>query len=270
MIPKILHLYWGRNRPLSWMRYLTVKSFARWHPDWEIAVHYPSSSCANIILSPFKDWMGELKHVAQVYFVAQPDSMWDELVGIEDSEYKEIHKSDFLRWNLLHTVGGVWSDFDIFYLRPIDNIFNRAAIHLIKCHYRKKDFYPIGLLASSGEKNARRFFGAVEASAITGYKPGKFQCIGSELLSKMASGLNGKVNYLPSISVYPLGIKQGGFTKLYQSKDPCIPLSTVGIHWFGGHPHAQELERKLTPETLQNLGREHKIVEIMGRECREI
>ncbi len=268
MIPKILHLYWGRNKPLSWMRYLTVKSFARWHPDWEIAVHHPS--CANIILSPHKDWLGELKHIEQVYFVAQPDSVWDELEGIEDSKYKEIHRSDFLRWHLLGTVGGVWSDFDIFYLRPIDSIFSRAAVHLIKYDYIKKQVYPIGFLASSGEKNARRFFKEVEGNAITSYKPNKFQCIGSELLRGMASSLNGRVNYLPSISVYPFGVQQRGFTKLYKTDNSCVPLCTVGVHWFGGHPSAQEIEKKLTPETMPNLGRAYKMVDIMRRGLDEV
>ena len=42
-IPRVLHLYWGRNKKLSFMKYLTAYSFSKQNPDWEIRVHFPKS-----------------------------------------------------------------------------------------------------------------------------------------------------------------------------------------------------------------------------------
>ena len=39
-IPKIFHVYWGGG-VMPYIRFLTVKSFMKYNPDWEIMFWYP-------------------------------------------------------------------------------------------------------------------------------------------------------------------------------------------------------------------------------------
>lgn len=262
MTPKILHLYWGGNRSLSWLRYLTAKSFAMLNPEWEIQVHYPSESCASF---GEKDWMMNLRGIRQVRFVGHSSSLWEGLEGIEDSCYREIHKSDFLRWQLLQTVGGVWSDFDIFYVRSLAKLLskNNFDVNLIKLNYKRRDVHPIGFLTSTGKNEGQKFFSRVEAAAYKAYDPNRFQCIGRDLLDYLVNKRNGRLNYLRSVVVYPWGLQSRGFIRLYESEKMCVPKEAVGIHWFGGYDRAQMLESKLSPESLFYLSKEFRLASII-------
>ena len=40
-IPKKAHFYWGGER-LSFLRWMTLKSFRIFNPDWEIILHRPT------------------------------------------------------------------------------------------------------------------------------------------------------------------------------------------------------------------------------------
>ena len=39
MIPKIAYFYWNDNTPLSYLRYLTLKTFRSLHPDWDVYLY---------------------------------------------------------------------------------------------------------------------------------------------------------------------------------------------------------------------------------------
>ena len=47
-IPKVIYLYWGRNQPLSWMRYMTVYSLSVLNRDWKIKIYYPIKTSFSI------------------------------------------------------------------------------------------------------------------------------------------------------------------------------------------------------------------------------
>ena len=38
--PKILHLYWDLST-FSYLNFLTVESFNKYHDNWDIRIHYP-------------------------------------------------------------------------------------------------------------------------------------------------------------------------------------------------------------------------------------
>mgnify|MGYP000863621701 CR=1 FL=1 len=40
-IPKIVHFYWGKNNPLTFLQYLSVVSFREHNPGWKIKIYYP-------------------------------------------------------------------------------------------------------------------------------------------------------------------------------------------------------------------------------------
>jgi hypothetical protein len=39
-VPKMAHFYWGGGK-LLYMRFLSIKSFMKYNPDWVVVFHYP-------------------------------------------------------------------------------------------------------------------------------------------------------------------------------------------------------------------------------------
>ena len=121
-VPKILHLYWDRS-PMSWFQTLTVKSFRKYNPDWEIRLYLPKQV-----------YTGGSRYIPDY---TGPDFFNDVLtfpgvqvidVDLNDYNISEGHhnilRSDILRYHLLYEYGGVWSDFDVIWLKPVDHFNN--------------------------------------------------------------------------------------------------------------------------------------------------
>ena len=193
-IPKVLHLYWdGSAMPL--FCFLTVFTFRKLNPNWMIKIYSP------LILSKIKPWKtdeNKLKYEGPDYFknirTIQNCSfvIFDfEKIGISN-ETSEVQKSDFLRWHLLSTEGGVWSDFDIIYFRGIDeiNIANQYVtnkneeIDFSVCY----DFsnpssfkYSIGFLMAVKDCD---FYKKIFQSAIKNFNKYDYQGAGSQVLNE--------------------------------------------------------------------------------------
>ncbi len=258
-IPKILHLYWGKNKPLSYMKYLTAVSFSKLNPDWEIVVYYPTNICKDVswdteehkfFIYNGKDWFTDLKNIKNLSLKEVDFQLTKEI--------SEVHKSDLIRLNLLSTIGGVWSDFDIFYIKPIESMFlNKEEKDTFICY--NYGYHSIGFLASS-ENNLfwKETFG-IAVRAINGTKKLEYQNLGKDLYNyffkynpKNVSEFNDKYNVnivnIPFTTVYPFDWKQidlifGDNSNLFEN--------TIGIHWFAGNKQTSEIENIVTE---QNIG----------------
>jgi len=127
-IPKIVHFYWG-NEKLSYLRYLSIYSFRKLNPDWKIKIHIPKNlssisptwhSDEQKNLSITRDYWLEIEKL-NVEIIVQPP------LDDFDNDAHEVHKSDFFRWKLLSNEGGVWSDIDILYINPMDNLLENIS-----------------------------------------------------------------------------------------------------------------------------------------------
>ena len=183
-IPKIVHFYWG-NEKLSYLRYLSVLSFRKLNPTWEIKVHIPA-----VLSTAPPLWDTEHQkniNITEDYF-DQLNQLNVEIIKHDFSEdfdntAHEVHKSDFLRWKILSSIGGVWSDIDILYVNPMDNLLeNRDELkncELFLCPYKENGKHTIGFLMSSPDNV---FFKEILDLAKINYVPNRYQCIGSELI----------------------------------------------------------------------------------------
>lgn len=234
LTPKNLFLYWGTARPLSYFRFLTVKSFAELNPEWNIEVYYDHSPVGRSWgigrHERVEDYRGEnyfdsLKQFAKIKkfdFSNTP---------VKDSH--DIHKSDYLRWHLLRDYGGVWSDFDIYYTKPItalkENIEENKDKELFLPKYLENKF-AIGFII--GNKEAKGLVACCD-SIEAFYSRNAFQSIGADLLHSIED----KLNYSPldPIGVYPTTYRH------IQSHKEKIPNS-IGIHWYGGSKYMEPLE----------------------------
>jgi hypothetical protein len=123
-IPKELHLYWDGSN-MSRLQSLTVESFHKLNPDWDINIYMPHTKYTGDMRFDFiPDYIGPdyfHKIAAQDYVNVFTIDLND--YGIQE-DLPDILRSDIFRYHVLYHVGGVWSDFDVLWLRPMDHFHN--------------------------------------------------------------------------------------------------------------------------------------------------
>jgi len=238
-IPRILHCYWGGGK-LSYLRYLTIASFKYHNPEWQIILYKPKfpqlsffwKSEEQLYGDNYVDCYDRIKNLN----ITIKEINFDEIGFYSDAS--EVHKSDFLRWKLLHEIGGVWADMDILFIKPIDEIcFNKSYMDKINTVVCVNDEHSIGFLM--GSKN-NEYFKTLYQAAKREYRKEGYQSIGSLLCGKLfptfASIISKDSNpYNLSMDiVYAYSWKCVGeiFGTKHVNK---ITNNTIGIHWFGGN-----------------------------------
>jgi mRNA-degrading endonuclease HigB of HigAB toxin-antitoxin module len=181
-----------------------------------------------------------------------------------DNQAHEVHKSDFLRWKLLNKYGGLWSDIDILYTKSMwalpENCQENSEIDTALCPLSHARKHTVGFLLSSKKNN---FFQSISKQARKQYTPTLYQCMGSDLINsrfKTFESLqkrfpNNNFIFLNKNCVY--SITSNEIDLFYQEVDHNIQKklnskSTIGYHWFAGHPVSQEFENKFDKNNLDN------------------
>jgi len=263
-IPKIAHFYWG-NEKLSYIRYMSLYSFAKLNPDWRIKLHVPAVLSINEIRWKSNEQKDSL--IVKDYF----DQLADLNIEIITHDFTdsignnahEVHKSDFLRWEILYKEGGLWSDIDIIYNNPMSNLKentdSNAVTDTILCPYQD-NAHTVGFMLSSKDND---FFRHIHELAKTCYTPKKYQSIGACLLndnfdskrkideqfSKLSS------MYIDEKCVYALNVERipDFYIDMNTELENIINDSEViGLHWYAGHPLSQAFESKFDVENLDS------------------
>lgn len=269
-IPKVLHLYWGRNKKLSYMKYLTAKSFSSLNPEWKIKVYFPDKISDSCGWSGFEqksyeyegiDYFAFLDEIENVEMIKFDFSIWDLPENIS-----EVHKSDLLRLHVLSTEGGIWSDFDIFFLKPISELklkYGESQSKTGVCF--NYGYHSIGFLFSTPNNSIWRnlFDIALNLAKIHHLQ---YQTIGSGLYFKYFKEIidSGSIVNMPFISVYPFQWNQIDDMLGNHSYD--LFEKTIGIHWFAGSDKVSKYENIITKDNLK----EHKdifLLKLMGEFC---
>lgn len=238
MIPRVLFLYWGGRR-LSWLRYLTVVSFKKHNPDWEIRVFRPTHPTIGTrwttdeqrVKYEGKDWLEELP--------TEPIDMKD--LGF-DNDMAEVHKSDIFRLWALREYGGVYSDFDILYTKSLPEVKERWFC------FHPDGHYAVGLLAAKqGDDTCNWLLESVKLRTDRD----KYQSFGSSLWGAMLDGAIPAGRNIPKNLVYSVDWQDA--EELF-TENKKLPKEAVGIHWYGGSVAAGHWENLITPETYQGYG----------------
>jgi hypothetical protein len=249
MIPKVAHFYWGEP-VLPFLRYATLKSFCKFNPDWEVRLYVPKRYSEEA--SP-KTWA---THEQKYEFIGE--DYWgrvkDLRVKTEVMDFRylahflggmaEVHKSDYLRWWLLSTVGGLWSDMDIIYFKPV--YLDLADYDTYVCTNLTYG-HSIGFLLGSSNN---LFYQYIRHEAEQRFDPANYQSIGSILM-------NSESHLLPSFDPYfsnlPMDVVYSydalTFPEIYVSPAPRpvrFTADTIGLHWYAGHPMAAEYVNEIT------------------------
>lgn len=255
-IPKILHLYWA-HESMSWLQTRTVTSFHKQNPDWEIRIYMPlqgGDSSVNYI--PTYEGLD--------YFNLLLDFPYITIIKVDLSAYgmnlslHSILRSDILRYYLLYEFGGVWSDFDVLWIKPMDELLKIKGIGIGSirdigvsiCYFQTPSeiFHSIGVLLARPHHPFYKCL--IEAcnnlqNALEYKDRVPHQIFGANLfLQLLPNSREMLLSYsdlviIPYSVFYPYSIFN--LRDLYVNTNmELINEDTIAIHWFNGHKRTKE------------------------------
>lgn len=264
-VPKKAHFYWG-SECTSFLRYLSIASFQLLNPDWEIYLYVPTT-----LYRGESGWTTPEVYEGSAYQGRDYSRQLFNLPGLhicevdfadfpEISQAPEIYKSDFFRWHILDQEGGVYSDTDIVFNRPIREApFNSRENHDTQVGICLHDEgHIIGFFLSAP---GNPFFRSIQKEARNGFNAAKYQSMGSHLLNRIyptATAISAAhpgmqfIN-LPMELVYPLDHRK--IEIIHKKPAPAnLPAGMIGLHWYGGAPLSQRYNNLIDHETCGHFG----------------
>ena len=248
-IPKELHLYWDGSN-MSRLQTFTVTSFHKLNPDWKINIYMPKKKYDGSMRFSFIP-----NYVGPDYFHLIKELDYVNIVTIDLDAYairRDIHdilRSDIFRYHILHDIGGVWSDFDVIWLKPMSH-FNNIEYHgntPIKDVSAIASFiqgthggHSIGIMIHA--KHDPYAKALVEATKRV-KPPFSHEVFGGDMLNTYYSTLDSLSIFEGVIGArfetyYPYIIHPPNATihKLYFENDlSCINNNVMCVHWYNGH-----------------------------------
>lgn len=274
LIPKQIFFFWG-NEQMSWMRYMTLKSFRLFNPDWKMILYVSKCTILN------KPWTDE---VLQDFFSFNGVNYYADIkeLNIEIREW-DLNKinikrdinitnispsqmSNFFKWYTLYEIGGIYSDLDIIYFKPIDKFYNELVNSLYDTAICETSYLSIGLLASV--KN-NKFFLDIFDSCFANFDEKIYQTAGVWNIAKLygyqslwtyGTFIDKARKKYPDLSfynipfnlVYPLDSNYIEYAFTKDIKISNLPSNTIGYHWYAAHPIAQKFNSLLTKDNYIN------------------
>ena len=263
MIPKRMFFYFDGNN-LSYLRYMTVKSFAVFNPTWEIVVTKPATAgltSRNLIPLDTDYYRGSDYWPQLLKLPVRVDVYNDEIVG----KYHVAGVSDVWRFETLVNAGGFYADTDVLFVKPMDEMCRILEGYAGLIHYYKDTFY-IGFLASTA---GNKFFADVaregrKSLSNADYWSAGACTIGKLLRDKVAADVpcgmvllaarypDTKMYIGANADFYPVGNHE--LNELWTRKDFVVPPQCTGIHWHGASMVAQKANNMVTHENVGTFG----------------
>jgi hypothetical protein len=273
MIPKRMIFYWDKKY-MSWMRYMTLKSFRDMNPDWEMVLCMGDDQLWDTPLqdaSDFKDYKGDnyYTRISELDITIEQANMSDIFPdGIKTDVPTQY--SDLYRYYKIYKEGGFYVDMDVLFFRPMDELYKKVALsdsNTVICACDK--YAAIGFLG--GEKG-NRFFKALLDLAISNKDYTSRFVYGDMLLTKfldivglstalVPQKIEQKFEELKVYNVLPSLLYHYDFydvNKVYCNAwgiDTFAPDS-IGYHWYGGDETSQKYNNILT----ENNYKQHNTV----------
>lgn len=250
-IPKILHLFWNGSA-MSYLQVLTVISFKKHHPNWKIIVYYNNENLGKKYI-PDYNGVDNFEILKTLPYVEIQNIDWNDFnLNVELSS---ILKSDILRYIKLYEIGGVWSDFDVFWIQNLNILTNiiGSSFEFTTCktQYFNKTFTSIGILLTKAKNEYYKELVEVCYSLLNNNLIESHQVFGATLWDnlyptfKELKAKYSKVANIPYTVFYPYPVMKNGLHSLFSNVN-LFPMNdkVIAIHWFNGH--------KITKEWINN------------------
>jgi hypothetical protein len=254
-IPKKLHLYWDKS-PMSKLQVFTVETFHKLNPDWDIYVYTPIQNyLLNAQYIPNyigKDFFSLISSLDYVTIVEVDISKY----GI-DSGLHNILRSDIFRYHILYNEGGMWSDFDIIWLKPINHMNTISYVGNVlmsemgatACLYNMTvGHHNIGVLFGAPYHSLYKSLidrSNEIQSRISSKGQYEHQSFGVTMWKDLYNSLQDVIDHHPDV----VGIPYETFApysifnleQLFMQNDlsPLGSTNVIGLHWFNGHTYSK-------------------------------
>lgn len=254
-IPKIAHFYWGEE-VLPYARYLTVFTFLKHNPDWKIKYYYPKIRQKKQMWNSF-ELKYDVSHLED--YTSQLKKLPIETIELDFSlllmpnDISEVFKSDLLRWHLLSTVGGLWSDMDILYFRSMTYLLNNIKENQeidTTVTINSKYGHSIGFLMSSPNNS---YYQYILTKTRKYFNPLQYQSLGTGILQPEFINLSAINKKIPDINVINIdnnavySYDATMISLIYNSNSlENFKSNSIGMHWYAGHPLAGNFITKIT------------------------
>lgn len=265
-IPKTAFFYWGAP-VLPYIRYMCFKSFRQYNPDWKVVLFTPTQLTTTQSWTSFEnkqtfnteDYSDRLNDLG--VHVCKFDM---EAIGFPNT-LSEVLKSDIIRLHLLATVGGLWSDSDIIYFRPLSHALPQTDHNAFFCFRRGGPtqentpkngprYHSIGFMAGAP---GNQYFNQLFAGVSRALNTDQYQSAGSTYYKTLLNDDNidslSDIFNIPIDTVYPSRAVPGlwvGPTKQYVNH---LHAGVIGFHWYAGHPVSGDMQNKITEKTYGQL-----------------
>jgi len=261
-VPKIAHFYWGGGNML-YMRYLSIVSFMKYNPDWRVVFWYPQEHYRG------RSWYTDMyppkinERVCKDYFksILKLDIIKSPVdfraLGARRN-MSEVHKNDYVRVHALCHYGGLWSDTDIIYFKPVTELMvnnpGNEDKKVFVCIYDYGHSTGFNMAVAGSE-----FFTFLSNHLNEEYKPSAYQCWGPDMWNKYYKTLKSITGgcEIGMDAVYAHNAHQ--VKELFGDK-PRFTDYSIGCHWYGGNTLWPEFwnrtaggEKNLTDSIIKNL-----------------
>jgi hypothetical protein len=238
-IPKILHVYWGGG-VMHHLRFMTIQSFMDQNPDWKIMFWYPKYPTTNMTWpSPEQKYQLSCKDVS---FELKRLPITRTTIDFQyfgfDNTIPEVHKSDFIRLHLLSTFGGLWSDMDIFYFKPMSSLyFNTPEYRNIETFYCNHNYgHSVGFLMASRNN---KFFNILMDIAGKAHNSKLYQSMGGRIFNAHFSTQESIEKYTPAMNIsmdVVYAHDASSISEIFTQDKTKFTEKSIGLHWYGGDP----------------------------------
>ena len=267
MIPKRIFFYWSGDN-MSWMRYMTLYSFRKFNPDWEMVLYISDNNNKKNWEGPeeqdFNNYTGDnyidkIKDLdIEIKNVEFPDNVKNLLINASP-----VHESDIFRYYELYNNGGIYCDMDVLFFRPIEDYYNVIKDYDTLLHQDNENI-TIGFLGSSINN---QYYKDIYEFAINNINTSNYQSMGVDMIYNLFGGSrtkpqilnriinkykNLKICNLPSFLIYKFD-----WTKIGYNYSNCLNINnfdndSIGYHWFGGSPISQKYNNVLNEKNYYN------------------
>jgi hypothetical protein len=269
MLPKSIYFYWG-NETMSFLRYMTFKSFRFYHPNWKMTLIKRRDKLTNRRSPSWAQYQDFTKKFKSDYSnklgdldinIEWLEDSYPEIAGIKN--ITDVHTSDILAWYILANKGGIVSDTDIVYVKKIDyEKYKDVDFGMVSFEGQPMPTYmPVSFML--GQPNV--IWDKIYKTSRVTVNKNVYESAGTPALRKATTGhitqivkdyptLN--VRRLPSKIVFPFSEDFNGskYKDLNFEKDKFDTFSedTIGIHWYAGRNGVQMYNSRYNIDTYAN------------------
>jgi len=264
VIPKRVFFFWSGDK-MSWLRYMTLYSFRKFHPDWEIDLYVSKTSNNPHTWSDFnqqdffmytgEDYTNKIQDLGIniiPFKLERPNHPKEDWTNLPAN-----HESNFCRYLQLSKGGGVHADMDILFLKSLDPVLDKLNTEKIDVAISyTANYFSIGfMLACPNNPVFRDIF----LNAFDTYQKNMYQGSGILTIHKKWKDLNALAAAYPNLRFYNLpmylmyALNSFMIPQIFDvNYHEAITEKTYGLHWYAGNPLSQKYNNLLTENTYKN------------------